>query len=363
MTQLESPELLLTLICKGLIDLYQKVESGKNFEFPYPKYLQQGYNKLLNFYIQQEQTPPYSLVELVRWCEHKSLSEWNLNISEELIENEEYLLYKQEPTELCEELSQLIEEHGAFQKKLIGKVMSLCQSQQNPEMYIDFRGFLCDRSNSILDYLRKKNFRNKVPRLASEIEEIYQEIPEIYVIDDKLYQCDRCGYLIVKNSEGKRVCKNKKCRRKYKPKFQAVKGTPPFYLLHEEVHRFITLPGQAELELEEKLKKISPNLQVEIWKEYDKHDLYVTFSNNEKWAIDVKDWKNPYLLAQKLNSDSFPPQPEWDKAFYVIPDRRHKEQEDYIRSLKNHYRRKDIQVVYSKNLVSRVKKNLDKINA
>ncbi len=306
MTNLKSPELLLTLISKGLINLHQKIEAGKSFEFPYPKYLQQGYNKLINFYIQQEQTPPYSLVELVRWCEHKSLSEWKLNIPPELIENEEYLLYKQEPTELCEELSQLIPENGAFQKKLIGKIMSLCQSQRNPEMYIDFRRFLCDRYNSILDYLRKKNFRNKVPKLASEIEEIYQDIPEVLAINGNFYQCDRCGYLIVKNSEGKLVCKNKKCRRKYKPKFEVVKGTPPFYWLNEEVHRFITLPGQAELELEKKLKKIDSNLLVEIWKEYDKHDLYITFSDNEKWAIDVKDWQSPYLLAQKLNSDFFP---------------------------------------------------------
>lgn len=362
MTQFDASKSLLVVISQGLVDLHRKIELGRSFEFPYPRNLQQGYNKLLNFYIQQEKIPPSSLVELVRWCEQKSLSDWEIDVPPELIEEEEYLLYKQEPTELCEELSQLIEEQGAFQKKIIGKVMSLCQSLQNPEMYIDFRRFLCDGNNSIVDYLRKKSFRNKVPQLASEIEEIYQEIPEIYAVEDKFYQCDRCGYLMVKNSEGKLVCKNKKCRRKHKPKFQAVKGTPPFYLLHEEVHRFITLPGQPELELEARLKKIDSNLLVEIWKEYDKHDLYLTFSKGDRWAIDVKDWQSPYLLAQKLNSDSFPTQPEWDKAFYVIPDYRYKEQEDYLRSLKNHYHHKNVQAVYTKNLVSRVKKHLERIN-
>lgn len=363
MSQLYSSKSSLVLISQGLLDLHQKLESGKSFEFPYPKNLQQGYNKLLNFYIQQEHIPPSSLVELVRWCEQKPLSEWKIDIPPELIEDEEYLLHQQEPTELCEELSLLIEEHGAFQKKIIGKVMSICQSQQNPEMYIDFRRFLCVCANSIVDYLRKKKFRNKLPKLASEIEEIYQEIPEVYFVNDKLYQCDRCGYLMVKSSEGKLVCNSKKCRRKHKSKFKELKGTPPFYLLHEEIHRFITLPGQPELELEKKLQKIDYNLCVEIWKEYDKHDLYLTFSNNERWAIDVKDWQSPYLLTQKLNSDSFPPQPEWDKAFYVIPDYRSKEQEDYLRSLKKHYNNKTIQVIYAKNLLSRVQKNLEKINA
>lgn len=361
MTHFEASKSLLILISQGLIDLRNKIESGKTFEFPYPRNLQQGYNKILNLYLQKEKIPPYSLVELVRWCEQKSLSDWELDIPPELIKDEEYLLYKQEPTELCEELSQLIEERGAFQKRIIGKVMSLCQSQQNPAMYIEFRRFLCDRNNSIVDYLCKKSFRNRVTQLASKIEEIYQEIPEIYTIDDQVYQCDRCGYLIVKNSEGELVCKNKKCRRKYKPKFQAIQGTPPFYLLHEEVHRFITLPGQPELELETKLNKIDSNLRVEIWKEYDKHDLYLIFSNNERWAIDVKDWQSPYLLAQKLNSDTFPVQPEWDRAFYVIPDYRYKEQEDYLRSLKNHYRHKNIQIVCTKNLISLVKKNLEKL--
>lgn len=362
MTHFNLSRSILVSISQGLIDLQQKIELGRSFEFPYPKSLQRGYDRLLNLYIQQEETPPSSLVELVRWCEQKSLSDWKIDIPSELIEDEEHLLYKQEPTELCDELSQLIEDRGAFQKKIIGKVMTLCQSLKNPEMYIDFRYFLCDSSNSIVDYLRKKSFRNKVPQLASEIEDIYQEIPEVYAINEQLYQCDRCGYLGIQNLEGKIVCKNKKCRRKYKSKFQVVKGTPPFYLLHEEIHRFITLPGQPELELEAKLKKIDSTLRVEIWKEYDKHDLYLTFSNGERWAIDVKDWQSPYLLAQKLNSDSFPSQPEWDKAFYVIPDYRYKEREDYLRSLKNNYHHKNIQVVYTKNLVSRVKKHLEKIS-
>lgn len=363
MFQFNTSESLLVLISQGLINLHKKIESGKSFEFPYPKNLQQGYNRLLNFYIQQEKTPPYSLVELVRWCENRSLSDWGIDIPSEIIENEEYLLYKQEPTELCEELSQLIEEPGAFQKKIIGRVFSLCKSQLDPQMYIDFRRFLCRQKNSIVDYLHKKNFRNKLPQLASEIEDIYEEISDVYTVKEKIYQCNRCGYLIVKNSEDKFVCKNKKCRRKYKPEFQPVQGIPPFYLLHEEMHRFITLPGQAELELEVKLTKIDADLLVEIWKEYDKHDLYLTFSNNEKWAIDVKDWQSPYLLAQKLNSDTFPSQPEWDKAFYVIPDYRGQEKEDYLRSLQKYYHHQDIQVVYAKDLVSRVKKNLERINA
>jgi hypothetical protein len=66
---------------------------------------------------------------------------------------------------------------------------------------------------------------------------------------------------------------------------------------------------------------------------YDQYDLRVTFPDQKVWAVDVKDWANPFLLARNVRP--IPQKPDWSKAFFVFPDERHHQRKDYLRAFRN----------------------------
>src|SRR5204863_4264709 len=77
----------------------------------------------------------------------------------------------------------------------------------------------------------------------------------------------------------------------------------------------------GEVDLAEKLKNIGA--LVELWPAIDAYDVRVTFPTGYVWALDLKDWENPYLLANYIDCRGpFPEAPRWDLAFYVFPDHR-----------------------------------------
>jgi hypothetical protein len=63
------------------------------------------------------------------------------------------------------------------------------------------------------------------------------------------------------------------------------------------LERFWFYPGRAEIRLLEKLLKLG--LEVELYPECDRYDLRVIFPDREVWAIDLKDYSNPYLLVKQ----------------------------------------------------------------
>jgi hypothetical protein len=58
-----------------------------------------------------------------------------------------------------------------------------------------------------------------------------------------------------------------------------------------------------------------------LWCGVDNYDLWVQLLNGCRLAIDLKDYSNPADLALAL--EPFKNYPEWDQAYYVIPDYRH----------------------------------------
>jgi len=79
-------------------------------------------------------------------------------------------------------------------------------------------------------------------------------------------------------------------------------------------------------------------LQVELWPEFDRYDLRLRFADGEAWAVDVKDWAEPSLLARRVNAQAAPftSGPRWSRAFFVFPQERQRERPDYVRAFENH---------------------------
>ena len=76
-------------------------------------------------------------------------------------------------------------------------------------------------------------------------------------------------------------------------------------------------------------------LFAELWPGYDTYDIHIAFSNGDGWAIDVKDWRFPHLLARHLTPFQEVNGYSLTKAFYAVPDERVRDNSQYLSILQN----------------------------
>ncbi|MFW6025831.1 MAG: hypothetical protein ACOCRX_05755, partial [Candidatus Woesearchaeota archaeon] len=74
-------------------------------------------------------------------------------------------------------------------------------------------------------------------------------------------------------------------------------------------------------------------------------------SENEKWALDVKDYIDPKNLAASLGKI---PYYNWDKGFFVIPQ--YRANKSYMRAVKNNWEKfqDNIEIISEKDLLKRL---------
>lgn len=106
------------------------------------------------------------------------------------------------------------------------------------------------------------------------------------------------------------------------------------------IHERVCLHGIEEvrwLDAAHALRKIKSKAanaltDVEDWPGIDTYDLRLTFKDGTVWAADMKDHRDPDALGKSL--DPIPAGTEalrYDRAFYVIPDRRETRKRGYCR--------------------------------
>lgn len=364
---------ILIFIARGLQKLEKNLKSAKLLDYPYPEDLQKGYDKLTYHYLENGFQPPLSVMELLNWCKHKPLSQWQLNLSEipdfDYYDEDSILWEDNEPSFLCQDFIEYKtpEDDGELQKKIIiDEVMNLAKKEGKPDLYVAFRQLLIEKP--ILCQVDLIKFNNQYPIFRDAIASSYQPIDSVWTIDGHLYQCENCDSLIKLNSHGQTVCNNYRCRKENRlKKKQLKKDFSTYYIVAEDIFKYITLPGKAELNLYNKIKKNYPNLDVQLWVEYDAHDLYLTFPDGEIWAVDVKDWFNPFLLARKLNESDFSSYPSYNRGFYVFPDKHKTRDSNYLAIVKHTYKQgkqdKLINLCFAKNFLSQISQKVKKINA
>jgi len=106
-------------------------------------------------------------------------------------------------------------------------------------------------------------------------------------------------------------------------------------VLKRGIHLQTLIPGIAELELyrwlTDEVLPAQPALRVIRWPGIDCYDLQLIFLN-EVWAVDVKDYKDPFALGKHVSQDSRDFEPsdlKWHKWFYVYPRYRELQRPDY----------------------------------
>jgi len=368
-SELTADELTLHLVASGLVEFITKyIEKGKPLKLPYPKSLQRGLDKLVVACLRSGITPPQGIPDLLVWCRNKPIVQWPIKPSaEEAFYAEDRLLDEYTPTvtSICEDwaCANPDVEDELTERKFFLDVLSTCKNASAPETYVAFRRLLINYPVLTELELQQHCIEPDLLLLAEQMRVAYESAPIAYCVDGYFHCCSSCGSLLLPRKNGKLLCENDHCRvmGKYTSQRQ-IEEKHGVMWLKRGLRRFIALPGLAELRLNNKLTELG--VQVELWPDFDKYDLRIVFPNDEVWAIDVKDWANPFLLARKVNDNPIPNEPPWEQAYFIFPNERKKQRSDYLRAFRNHCHilNDKTKAMFERDFITQVKNKLKQVN-
>ena len=332
--ELPADILILHLIATGVIKLAERIAKGTPMDSHYPIPLQIGLNRLNVIRYRCSLPLIRSIPDLLSWC-RRPLKEWPLNITLAHLDPDNTLLDDQFPTSVCEALACATSDVEAdlSERHFMNAVFSTCQTANSPSAYVAFRRLLIEHPVlTEFELIQQRNDHPDLNLLTDHLKVAYVDAPLDYMLGGCFHCCPTCNNLQQPTVQMDRLlCEEERCRRQYATKPARVIPAHEHVLwLKRGLRRFVTLPGLTEVRLEQKLRKLK--LQVDLWPDFDSYDLRVEFPDGKAWAIDVKDWANPFLLA--LNVKNIPLNPSLEKGYFVFPDER-SWQADYVRAFRN----------------------------
>lgn len=84
--------------------------------------------------------------------------------------------------------------------------------------------------------------------------------------------------------------------------------------MRRELRTFITGPGRAELRIAGAVSALG--VDTALWPEFDTYDLSVF--GERPWVADIKAWRNPIRLANRLRKGPFAVPKDAERAYVVI---------------------------------------------
>jgi len=364
---LSQDELTLHLVATGVITATRLAEKGKAVSVPYPPALQLGLNRLALASVRRRATPPQGVPELMHWCQ-QPIRYWPLDLSGHEAILSDTLLDGLLPTGMCETwaCASADVEAELTEQELLRGALDVCQNANAPQSYVALRRLFIERPVLTSFEFQQKLGELDLQRLNAHLTNAYEASPIACVTGDgQLHCCAGCGNLLLWTVDGGLTCEEQRCRRKHA---NGVVSVGPVIPAREEpvwlkrgLRRFVAAPGRAELRLEMKLRKIG--LAVELWPAFDRYDLRLSFPDGDVWAVDVKDWADPCLLARRIRADGatpIPTTPPWTRAYFVFPDERKAERPDYVRAFRNQFpgMPKHLHAAFERNFLADVKRKL-----
>lgn len=136
-------------------------------------------------------------------------------------------------------------------------------------------------------------------------------------------------------------------------------------VLKKGIHLRTHIPGIHELALYRfllSIREAHPKLlpEVQLWPGIDRYDLQICFCDSV-WAIDVKDYKDPYQLGRNLSRPYGEGNLRWDKGFYVYPSYREKQRHNYGQIARREARAlsENIQIISDEQFKARVAQKIE----
>jgi hypothetical protein len=338
---------ILALLSTGVLRLIasrEKVDSGN----VYPESLRRGLNRLAVWALETGLEFPADFPDALRLV-RMPVREWPFPAFPPEVDGEQPLLSQDEATDLCYELAILT---GDIEEELAERAVAIardaCQAADDQQAYVRFRQFLIEHP-----VVTRGELVDASDGLPSEVgtllHECYELVPDAVIRDGNIHCCDFCGWTLQWTTEGALRCGGSVCG-KITSGFQrhakiksagAVRGL--WRRVKPGIRRYVVTPGRSELRLAHRLGKMG--VEVSLWPGFDAYDLRLTFSDDQVWAIDVKDWQNPFLLAHSVRS--FAETPSWDRAFWVFPDHRSRLLPRYAEAFGRAWRREHERVDYA----------------
>jgi hypothetical protein len=324
---------VLHLVASGVLQAKDAEREGKPPRLPYPVPLQRGLDVLSIICLRAGVDAPRSVPDLLAWC-RQPLTSWPLHLETDAVVAGDRLLDGIEPTQLCEEwaVASGDVEAEVQEQRLLTDVLTTCRAADAQAAYVAFRRLLIERPVLTALELHQQMGDPSLTLLADHVRRVYLPAPAEAIVDGQLFCCRTCQNLLTADATGQLACPNERCRRQAKRRpTRCLAARDGVHWLMRPLRTFVAAPGWAEIRLAERLKGMG--LGIELWPNFDAYDIRVVFPKGGAWAIDVKDWANPFLLARQVRR--IPEVPVWDQAFFVFPQERLR-RSDYLRAFSNH---------------------------
>lgn len=343
---------LLSLLATGIILWFEQGEKKNNFG-QIPRQLKRGINLLsVSTKFKGTLTHRGDFVTVFS----KPIGEWfDLRNDMEGI-SDGVLIIDGVPSDLCYEWCvEGIDTEGELQQRHILEIMQCCGGEGQRD-YVEIRRFIIEHpiihAEELEAFIKSKSqFNQDLRKTYSLLNIFYEPLPFYSIQNRRIEVCKHCGWTITSRG-GKKKCISEKCR--------ALGGleksiwmdvTPDLRRLTRGAMRYIALPGRPELSLQKKLEKLG--VQIKLWPKLDLYDLEIEFSDT-KWAVDVKDYSNPYNLIHKVTHFDLT---ECSKQYVVVPKERGKLFKGYKQIL-NRQEPADFRFLMEDELIKRVKEHL-----
>lgn len=156
------------------------------------------------------------------------------------------------------------------------------------------------------------------------------------------WNCPACGPLYQRNNRLGSIKPNACLGRCPGPQgWQNLDPVDHPLVLKRGIHLRTLIPGITEIQLYQWLVQdaqtdIPVLKQVILWPGVDRYDLQLTFQysaqKREVWAVDVKDYKDPFVLGRHIAQDNRQVSEnalDWQWWYYVYPSYREQQRSDY----------------------------------
>lgn len=340
-------EIVFYLLAKGLKDLYENEEKN------YSK-LNTKLKRAINILAGESGIIVEDRADMITKFS-KKIGEW---YKEDSIYKDEAFIKDGMPTDFCCEIALNTEDiEGELEQRVILEIRNEFKTYGKEEDYKNFRSYLVKNPISLREKLEKfilKNsgYNSNLKKTYARIYEFYEEIPPHYINNNNIEVCNYCGWTIINKNKDKH-CVSDYCKANFGVEKSKIKPYEKDMLrLKRGVMRYTALPGIPELNLKNRIEKLG--LEVILYPNFDQYDLEVKFKDCS-WAIDVKDYGNPYNLIHKIKD--FEPN-NCEKSFIVVPNKRCKLNKDYKYILAS----KEVtgfEYIIEENLIKRIKEKIN----
>lgn len=360
-------DVILPLLASGLTQLIEQTSGGKPLQAPYPTSWQRGLNILAMDCLLRQAEPPPHTPEAIGWC-HRPVSTWPVRFSGQFRFLESSLLEDGQPTDFCRELAQGLPAGDAefeISERLMGRIRRDAELHRDQEAYVAVRRYLIEHPVVSLEELLRESFEPALGAFGGELLEMYELVPMAAIEDSQVLLCGHCGWTLVRR-DGRLQCGDDRCRvltANFTRNTHIRPFTPEAHLhrVRRAIRRYVVAAGVYELAAVNNLR--ATGLAVELWPYYDRYDLRIAFPSGEIWAVDIKDWRFPHLLARQLRPLANESSYAWDQAFYAIPDDRVKDNPNYLTFLRNAATLQDFEILTISELVSAAREKRLNFNA